>query len=120
MDLSLRTNFLQLSRREKDTDEMETPHNAERTHHSGVVQAQAAAREFLAATLSDVQRVDVTKVASITMGEATWEAEADVVATQCNAQDPWHRDGTPRAGSQSISCPARCFVERGGVRTRMG
>ena len=30
------------------------------------------------AALSDVQRVDITKVAPITSGEATWEAEAEV------------------------------------------
>ena len=35
-------------------------------------------RSFLAAALSDVERVDVTKVAPIASGEATWEAEAEV------------------------------------------
>ena len=57
---------------------MRTSNNAERTHRSGVVEAQAVAREFLADALSDVQRVDITKVAPIISGEATWEAEADV------------------------------------------
>ncbi len=36
------------------------------------------ARQFLATALPDVQRVDVTKVAPATLGEAGWEAEADV------------------------------------------
>ena len=58
--------------------EMKTSNTAERTHPSGVAGAQAVAREFLVGALSDVQRVDITKVAPVTSGEATWEAEADV------------------------------------------
>jgi hypothetical protein len=57
---------------------MEKTHRPEHTQRSGVVEAQAVAREFLATTLSDVQRVDITKVASVTSGDAAWEAEADV------------------------------------------
>jgi hypothetical protein len=52
--------------------------NTEHTSRSGIVGAQVVAREFLTDALSDVQRVDITKVAPITSGEATWEAEADV------------------------------------------
>ena len=57
---------------------METTFNAEHACRSSIVEAQAVAREFLTDALSDVQRVDITKVAPITSGEATWEAEADV------------------------------------------
>jgi hypothetical protein len=52
--------------------------NEEHISRSDIVEAQAVARAFLTDTLSDVQRVDITKVAPITSGEATWEAEADV------------------------------------------
>ena len=57
---------------------METTLNAEHACRSSVVEAQAVTREFLTGALPDVQRVDITKVAPITSGEATWEAEADV------------------------------------------
>jgi hypothetical protein len=57
---------------------MTTTHNAEQGHRTGIVEAQAVAREFLADALPEVQRVDITKVAPINSGEATWEAEADV------------------------------------------
>ena len=57
---------------------MKTTPNAEHTSRLGIVEAQVVAREFLTDALSDVQRVDITKVAPITSGEATWEAEADV------------------------------------------
>jgi hypothetical protein len=58
--------------------EMETTLNADQTHRPSVAEAQAVAREFLAGALPDVQRVDITKVAPLISGEATWEAEADV------------------------------------------
>ena len=35
-------------------------------------------REFLAAALPDVQRVDITRLAPVTIGEASLEAEAEV------------------------------------------
>jgi len=57
---------------------MNTMPNPEHACRSSIVEAQAVAREFLADALSDVQRVDITKVAPITSGAATWEAEADV------------------------------------------
>ena len=57
---------------------MKTTLNAEYAGRSGIVEAQVVAREFLTDALSDVQRVDITKVAPVTSGEATWEAEADV------------------------------------------
>lgn len=57
---------------------MTTTQNAEHGHRTGIVEAQAVAREFLTDALPEVQRVDITKVAPITSGEATWEAEADV------------------------------------------
>jgi hypothetical protein len=50
---------------------METTLNAEHARRSGVAEAQAVAREFLTGALPDVQRVDITKVAPITSGEAT-------------------------------------------------
>jgi hypothetical protein len=58
--------------------EMETMLNPDRVHRSGVAEAQAVTRDFLAAALPDVQRVDITKVAPVTIGEASWEAEAEV------------------------------------------
>lgn len=57
---------------------METTLNADQAHRPSVAAAQAVAREFLAGALPDVQRVDITKVAPLISGEATWEAEADV------------------------------------------
>jgi hypothetical protein len=57
---------------------MKTAHNAEHANQSGIVKAQVVAREFLSDALPDVQRVDITKVAPVTSGDATWEAEADV------------------------------------------
>ena len=57
---------------------METTLNAEHVHRPKVAEAQAVAREFLAGALSDVQRVDITKVAPVNGGEAGWEAEAEV------------------------------------------
>jgi hypothetical protein len=57
---------------------MEITLNTDQTRRSGVAQAQSVAREFLIGALPDVQRVDITKVAPITSGDATWEAEADV------------------------------------------
>ena len=57
---------------------METMLNTDQAHRSSVVEAQATAREFLTGALPDVQRVDITKVAPLFSGDATWEAEADV------------------------------------------
>jgi hypothetical protein len=57
---------------------METTLNAEHARRPSVAEAQTVAREFLTGALPDVQRVDITKVAPLTSGEATWEAEADV------------------------------------------
>lgn len=57
---------------------MTTTHTVEHASRSSVVEAQAVAREFLTDALPDVQRVDITKVAPTTSGEASWEAEADV------------------------------------------
>ncbi len=58
--------------------EMETPLNTDQGRRASVTEAQAVAREFLTGALPDVQRVDITKVAPLCLGEATWEAEADV------------------------------------------
>ena len=52
--------------------------NANEAQRSDLVEAQSVAREFLTAALPDVQRVDVTKVAHVNLGDTTWEAEADV------------------------------------------
>jgi hypothetical protein len=52
--------------------------SADQTHRPSIAEAQSMARVFLADALSDVQRVDITKVAPVTSGEAAWEAEADV------------------------------------------
>jgi hypothetical protein len=57
---------------------METTLNPEQTHKPSLAEAQAVVREFLAAALSDVQRVDIIKVAPLSIGEASWEAEAEV------------------------------------------
>ncbi len=57
---------------------METTLNTDQAHRSIVAEAQVVAREFLLGALPDVQRVDITKVAPINSGEATWEAEANV------------------------------------------
>jgi len=40
--------------------------------------AQTAVRDFLAAALPEVHRIDVTRMASVATGDAAWEAEADV------------------------------------------
>jgi hypothetical protein len=50
----------------------------ERPNRSKVVEAQSVAREFLVEALPDVQRVDITKIAPLASGDATWEAEAEV------------------------------------------
>jgi hypothetical protein len=47
-------------------------------HHHTLVEAQAAVRAFLREALSDVYRVDVTRVVPIDLGDAAWEAEAVV------------------------------------------
>jgi hypothetical protein len=52
--------------------------NEEQTSRPGIVEAQAVAREFLTDALPDVQQVDITRVAPLISGEATWEAEAEV------------------------------------------
>jgi hypothetical protein len=52
--------------------------NANEAQRSNLVEAQSVAREFLTAALPDVQRVDVTKVALVNLGDTVWEAEADV------------------------------------------
>jgi hypothetical protein len=57
---------------------METTLNADQARRSGIAEAQAVARAFLTGVLSDVQRVDITKIAPVTSGQASWEAEADV------------------------------------------
>jgi hypothetical protein len=57
---------------------METMLNTDQAGRSSVAEAQAVTRDFLASTLPDVQRVDITKVAPLFSGEAAWEAEADV------------------------------------------
>ena len=57
---------------------METMLNTDQARRSSVVEAQAVTREFLTDALPDVQRVDITKVAPLFSGDATWEAEADV------------------------------------------
>jgi len=40
--------------------------------------ARTAVRHFLEAALPEVRRVDVTRMAPVDVGEAAWEAEADV------------------------------------------
>jgi hypothetical protein len=57
---------------------METTFNTQHAHRPSIAEAHTAARDFLAGTLPDVQRVDITKVAPVASGEAAWEAEADV------------------------------------------
>jgi hypothetical protein len=57
---------------------METTLNTDQARRSTVAEAQTVAREFITGVLPDVQRVDITKVAPISSGDATWEAEAEV------------------------------------------
>jgi hypothetical protein len=57
---------------------MDTTLDRDHAHRPGIAEARTAAREFLADTLCDVQRLDVTKVARAASGDASWEAEADV------------------------------------------
>lgn len=57
---------------------METMLTPDQAHKPSLAEAQAVVREFLAAALPDVQRVDITRLAPVTIGEASWEAEAEV------------------------------------------
>ena len=57
---------------------METTFNADHARRPTLAEAQAVTREFLTGALSDVQRIDVTKLVPVDAGEARWEAEADV------------------------------------------
>jgi hypothetical protein len=57
---------------------MEINLNPDQSRRSCVAEAQNATREFLKGALPDVLRVDITKVAPVNVGEATWEAEAEV------------------------------------------
>jgi len=43
-----------------------------------ITEAQSAVRDFLQRALSDVSRVNVTRVAKLEVEGGTWEAEADV------------------------------------------
>jgi hypothetical protein len=52
--------------------------NLETSRRPSVVEAQGAVRAFLSASLPDVRRVDITRIAPLNVGEITWEAEADV------------------------------------------
>ena len=96
---------------------METTLNTRSGPSADVAEAQAVAREFLAAALPDVQRVDITKVAPVTSGEATWEAEAEVWQPNATLKSAGHRDRAARAGSQPLPGPARRPAERAGIRT---
>jgi hypothetical protein len=49
-----------------------------RAQPSDLVEAQSVARDFLSSALPDVQRVDVTKVTHLNLGDTAWEAEAEV------------------------------------------
>jgi hypothetical protein len=57
---------------------MEITLSADHAHRPSVAEARTVARDFLLSALCDVQRVDVIKVAPVSLGEAAWEAEADV------------------------------------------
>jgi hypothetical protein len=57
---------------------MQTTLNPEQTHKPNLGEAQAVVREFFATALADVQRIDIIKVAPVSIGEASWEAEAEV------------------------------------------
>ena len=43
-----------------------------------IMHAQTADRQFQETTLSEVQRVDITRIARHNTGEGVWEAEAEV------------------------------------------
>ena len=53
------------------------------------------AREFLAGRPVRRQRVDITKVAPVTSGEATWEAEAEVWQPNATLKTPRPETGRP-------------------------
>jgi hypothetical protein len=57
---------------------MEMTINPDQARRSNVSEAQTVARDFLASALPDVQRVDITKIAPFSSGDAAWEAEAEV------------------------------------------
>jgi hypothetical protein len=57
---------------------METLLNADQARRPSLTEARAVAGDFLARALPDVQRIDITRVAPLSLGEAVWEAEADV------------------------------------------
>jgi hypothetical protein len=57
---------------------MDTTLNADQVHEPGVAEVRTMARDFFASALPDVQRVDITKVAPVSSGGASWEAEAEV------------------------------------------
>ena len=78
---------------------METTLNADQAHRPTVAEAQAVTRSFLAAALSDVERVDITKVAPVTSGDGDLGGGGRGVATQCHAQDARPRNRPARAGS---------------------
>jgi hypothetical protein len=75
--------------------EATTPHHAEHAHRPGVVEAQTAARAFLADALPAVERVDVTKVAPTAAGDAAWEAEAEVWQPNATLQSLGIATGRP-------------------------
>ena len=74
---------------------METTLNSEPLRRPRVAEAQTVTREFLTAALCDVQRVDITKVAPVSGGEAGWEAEADVWQPNPTLQTLGLRTGRP-------------------------
>jgi hypothetical protein len=57
---------------------MNATSNESKAHRSELVEAQSVAREFLTNALPEVQRVDVTKIAHVNLGDTAWEAEAEV------------------------------------------
>lgn len=57
---------------------METTFNTDQARRPSIVEARTATRAFIEAALSDVQRLEITKVAPVTSGDAVWEVEADV------------------------------------------
>jgi hypothetical protein len=57
---------------------MDTNLNSGHEGRSSLAEAQTATREFLKDSLSEVHRVDITKIVHISLGEAAWEAVAEV------------------------------------------
>ncbi len=99
---------------------METTITPDQTRRPNLAEAQAVARDFLACALPDVERVDVTKIAPVSSGGATWEAEAEVWQPNPTLKSLGLETGRPVSGPQPLLDSARRHAERTGIRTGSG